>query len=70
MTRYLAAPHPDFLHPADSPPPLGTTLLLLTRGGVCVKGPWDPETGCVAWAPLPKISAQLRARLASEGVYV
>lgn len=65
--RYLAEPHPEYRHPADDPPPLGTKLLLLTRGGVTVTGNWDPEQGSIAWAPMPKLSPELKERLRSEG---
>lgn len=68
IDRYLAAPAPEWKHPADEAPPLGTKLLILTRGAVCVIGLWDPEHGAVLWAPLPKISQEMRDRLAAEGV--
>lgn len=65
--RYLAADRPSFRHPLEDPPPLGTKLLLLTRGGVTVTGLWDPEQGAIAWAPMPKLSLELKNRLRSEG---
>lgn len=65
--RYLAAPHPEYRHPDDEPPPLGTKLLILTRGGVCVIGQWNPQEGAVAWSPLPKLNEELKTRLRTEG---
>lgn len=67
IERYLAAPNPEFRHPQDDPPPLGTKLLILTRGGVTVTGLWDPEQGSIAWAPMPKVSPELKAQLRADG---
>ena len=67
MDKYLTAPAAEFRHPSDEAPPLGTKLLILTRGGVCVVGKWSREEGSVAWSPMPKISARLREQLVAEG---
>ncbi len=67
MTKYLAAPQPEFLHPDDVPPPRGTKLNLLTSGGIATFGHWTDDSNLIAWAPLIKVSDDLRARLRNEG---
>jgi hypothetical protein len=47
--------------PEVEPAPRATKLLLLTPGGVCVIGHW--AHWCVAWSPLLKVPATLKARL-------
>lgn len=42
-------------------PPGGAKMLLLTPGGVCVIGTWD--SWCVAWAPLPDLTPEVKERL-------
>lgn len=37
----------------DPPPPGGAKVLLLTRGGICVQGPWSDDGRYLGWAPLP-----------------
>lgn len=66
--RYVAGDVPDWIHPDDEAPPLGTKILILTIGGVCTIGTWSRDEGAIAWRPLPKLSIELRLRLASEGV--
>lgn len=52
----------------DEPPPGGAQVLLLTEGGVCVRGQWNSTGAFYAWAPLPKVDKekerQTRERLA------
>lgn len=38
----------------DGYPPNGVQLLLLTEGGVCVRGIWNSSGAFYAWAPLPE----------------
>lgn len=64
--RYLADESPSWKHPKEHPPPLGTKMLLLTRGGVAVIGNWDVQVGAVAWCPLPKVDPLLKETLAQE----
>ena len=52
-----------WLDPAEFPPPRSSKVLLLTVYGVAILGPWG--AGCVAWAPLPQISAAILAKLRS-----
>ena len=46
----------EFRYPfvGDPPPPGGAQVLLLTEGGVCVRGQWNSTGAFHAWAPLPK----------------
>lgn len=39
-------------------PPLGTKLLLLTKGRICTIGCWD--TDCLGWQYLPSIPESLK----------
>jgi hypothetical protein len=38
----------------DDKPPRGAKVVLLTRGGVAVLGPWSDSGNFLGWAPLPK----------------
>jgi hypothetical protein len=38
----------------DPPPPLSGDVLLLTRGGICVRGPWANDGRYLGWCPLPQ----------------
>lgn len=34
--------------------PIGSPkVLLLTKGGICITGPWDDSGAFIGWAPLP-----------------
>lgn len=50
----------EMFDPVDRPPPLNTQLLVVTRGGVLVKGHWTDD--CLCWMPHPKIPASVKAR--------
>lgn len=50
--------------PLEVPPPLNTTLLVVTRGGVLVKGVWTED--CLCWMPHPKIPESVKARRLSK----
>lgn len=65
MPEYLAALHPDWLHPADHPPPRGAKLILYTRFGTSLMGHWRDDD-CLLWMPLPKVSAEMKKRLGDE----
>lgn len=43
-----------YFYPAvgDEKPEAGAKVLLLSKGGVCIQGPWSDDF--LAWAPLPK----------------
>lgn len=59
--NYVAAPGGVFLDPKDHPPPRSAKILLLTPGGVCIIGHWDPW--CLAWCPLPVVPEEIKRRL-------
>jgi len=46
--------------PVVSPPPLGTTLIVRTKGGVPLVSPWFD--GCVAWSYVPDLPESVRLR--------
>ncbi len=62
---YLAGEEQTFRYPAlgDPLPPGGAKVHLLTRGGVCVDGPWCPDGRFLGWAPLPRRDRDKEARL-------
>ena len=47
--------------PVTEPAPRATKILLLTPGGTAVVGYWAHWV--VAWSPLPRVPAGLKARL-------
>jgi hypothetical protein len=46
----------DYRYPeaGDPLPPGGAKVLLLTKHGICVTGPWTSDKRYIAWSPLPK----------------
>lgn len=38
----------------DPKPPGGADVLLLTIGGVCIRGKWKDDGNVIGWAPMPK----------------
>jgi hypothetical protein len=60
MKDYTAG-HTVWMTPKDKTPPLGSKMLLLNPGGVCVIGHWSDWA--VAWAPLPKVPEHIKAML-------
>lgn len=42
----------------DAAPPGGAQVLLLTEGGVCVRGQWVSTGAVHAWAPLPDVDKE------------
>ena len=65
IDRAATAEAATWRDPAAEPPPRGCKLLILTRNGVAILGPWRPDIGHQAWAPLPRRPAWLRARQAA-----
>ena len=66
--HYVAAQEIEWIHPDDVPPPRGAKVLLyLHPNGVAIIGEFH-KSGAALWAPLPKVSAELKQRLeAAEG---
>ena len=62
--RYLAELNPACRLIVDEPAPYATKVWLITEYGRGFAGEYYPECGAVAWAPLPKLSANQKARLA------
>lgn len=62
---YLAGPGLFYRYPAlgDPLPPGGAKVLLLTKHGICVDGPWPSDGRYLGWAPLPKRDKDKEARL-------
>lgn len=56
----LTAPVAELLDPLEHPPPRGQTLLVINEGGVLLKSHW--YAGALAWGPLPRIPASVKAR--------
>ena len=54
LKSYVAG-GPAFLYPkaGDPKPPGGAKVLLLTKGGVCIVGPWTEDGAVTGWSPLP-----------------
>lgn len=38
----------------DSAPPSSGDVLLLTKGGICVRGSWSSDGRYLGWCPLPQ----------------
>jgi len=62
--RYFAELNPACRLIVDEPAPYATKVWLVTEYGRGFAGEYYPECGAVAWAPLPKLSAGQKARLA------
>lgn len=61
--RYASELRPEYRLVQDENPPLGTKLLLLCPTGVAVIGHFEEGLGYLAWAPLPKLTAEQKERL-------
>lgn len=65
MKDYLAG-SATWRDPDDEHPPLGTRMLLLNPGGVCIVGTW--ADWAVAWAPLPKLPEHIKDKLCGKQI--
>lgn len=64
--RHLADTDVNLLHPADHPPPHGAKILLyMYPGGTLTIGQWQ-HSGAALWAPMPKVSQEMKLRLERE----
>lgn len=52
---YVATKDLEYRYPGagDPRPPGGAAVLLLTVGGICVRGYWSDDRGFLGWAPMP-----------------
>lgn len=62
--RYIAELNPACRLVMDELPPKSHKVWLITEFGTGFAGEYYPECGAVAWAPLPKLSTDQKARLA------
>ncbi len=62
--RYLAELNPACRLIVDEPAPYATKVWLITEFGRGFAGEYYDECRAVAWAPLPKLSTDQKARLA------
>ena len=51
--------HWNYTEPADR----SRKMLLLTRQGVAILGPWEKGLGLVAWCPLPRRNRTIEDQL-------
>lgn len=68
MKDYLATTDLFYRYPGagDEKPPGGAKVLLLTRGGICVTGPWSDDGRYLGWAPMPKRDQRKEEQLAPK----
>lgn len=62
--RYLAELQPACRLIVDEMPPYATKVWLISAYGRGFSGEYYRECNAVAWAPLPKLSAEQKARIA------
>lgn len=57
--------HYEWMYPSagDAEAPVGTKILILTKGGVAVVGVWRVEMEDIAWLPLPRRNKDKEKRL-------
>lgn len=62
--HYMATKETLFLYPGagDPKPPGGAQVLLLTIGGICVRGTWGSKS-FIGWHPLPGRDKEKESRL-------
>lgn len=63
--RYLAELNPACRLIVDEAPPFATKVWLVTAYGRGFAGEWYRECGAVAWAPLPKLTTEQKARISA-----
>lgn len=51
--------------PSEYPAPRGEKIIILTMFGVLTLGHWN-DMDCVAWAPLPKMTEDVKQALQSK----
>ena len=56
-------PSVTWLCPLENPPPIGVSLLILTRLGILIRGMWSWEQEPIAWSPMPKIPPFIKKRV-------
>lgn len=61
--RVVTSFDPEWRDPLVDPAPAGSSVLLLTEGGIAVRGVWSEKGGFVAWCPFPREPKWLKQRL-------
>lgn len=61
----------NYRYPAagDPLPPGGAKVLLLTKHGICVTGPWTNDKRYIAWSPMPKRDREKEALIEGASPY-
>lgn len=61
---YYASDDLGYRYPkaGDPTPPGGAQVLLLTKGGICIRGTWNDTGAFIAWSPLPKRNKEKEAK--------
>lgn len=54
---YVSTEEVEYLDPKVSPPPKGAQVMLLTIGGIGIKGCWTNDGSYIGWYPMPRIPA-------------
>lgn len=63
---YVSTEEIEYLDPKKALPPKGAQVMLLTIGGIGIKGVWRDDGSYVGWYPLPKIPTWARDQIASR----
>ena len=60
---YFASDDLGYRYPGagDPLPPGGAQVLLLTKGGICIRGTWTSSGAVIAWSPMPKRNKEKEA---------
>ena len=67
MTHHVTtAPDGELYYRYSEPTNKQSKMLLLTRQGVAILGPWEKGLGLVAWCPLPRRNRELEDQLNGE----
>jgi hypothetical protein len=67
MKTYSASEPGDWIHPDDSPPPIGKKIRIYTKGGTEIHGHWMNTPLYLLWQHLTKVKPEMKARLVAEG---
>ena len=59
----VTALEPEWRNPDVDPPPRGSTIWMLTRGGIGVRGTWSDDGSYLAWSPMPAMPQWLKDKL-------
>lgn len=60
---YVSTEEVEYLDPKAFPPPKGAQVMLLTIGGIGIRGCWSDDGSYVGWYPMPRVPAWARQLL-------